>query len=187
MHWNSPCSSYARTLADCCFSQNITTHPTQRTCPINDVLNQLMTSWLQHMLTYFNKHEFLHFRVQREQGKTKNQIVHSMVYPEELLALPYLTPSYDDPEFSVHNIWRQYAGWWDQNPCAYTDSHLFQSTRNAQCVYSSWSVDDLCKLDLNGFTYAKYVFQHGWTSTIFNAAFLWCTSSTTLLKYDACI
>lgn len=29
---------------------------------------------------------------------------------------PYLQPVYDDPAFIIHNLWRHYAGWWDQNP-----------------------------------------------------------------------
>ncbi|HEY4609093.1 MAG TPA: alkyl sulfatase dimerization domain-containing protein, partial [Ilumatobacteraceae bacterium] len=26
---------------------------------------------------------------------------------------PYLRPLYDEPEFVIRNIWRQYGGWWD--------------------------------------------------------------------------
>ena len=29
---------------------------------------------------------------------------------------PYLQPVYDEPEFIVHTVWRQYGGWWDGNP-----------------------------------------------------------------------
>jgi hypothetical protein len=29
---------------------------------------------------------------------------------------PYLQPVYDEPEFVVRTIWRQYGGWWDGNP-----------------------------------------------------------------------
>ena len=36
--------------------------------------------------------------------------------PEALLARPYLRPVYDEPEFVVRNLVRQYAGWWDGNP-----------------------------------------------------------------------
>ncbi|KAA0232999.1 MAG: hypothetical protein JJLCMIEE_03129 [Acidimicrobiales bacterium] len=25
-------------------------------------------------------------------------------------------PVYDEPEFAVHNVWRQFGGWWDGNP-----------------------------------------------------------------------
>jgi alkyl sulfatase BDS1-like metallo-beta-lactamase superfamily hydrolase len=35
---------------------------------------------------------------------------------ESLLALPYLRPVYDEPEFVIHNVWRLYGGWWDGNP-----------------------------------------------------------------------
>ena len=29
------------------------------------------------------------------------------------LATPYLRPFYDEPEFVVRNVWRQFGGWWD--------------------------------------------------------------------------
>jgi hypothetical protein len=29
---------------------------------------------------------------------------------------PYLQPVYDEPEFVVRTVWRQYGGWWDGNP-----------------------------------------------------------------------
>lgn len=28
---------------------------------------------------------------------------------------PYLRPNYDDPSFIIRNLWRLYAGWWDQH------------------------------------------------------------------------
>ena len=31
----------------------------------------------------------------------------------DLLARPYLRPLYDEPEFVIRNVWRQYGGWWD--------------------------------------------------------------------------
>lgn len=34
----------------------------------------------------------------------------------ELMARPYLSPIYDDPEFIVRNLYRLYGGWWDGNP-----------------------------------------------------------------------
>ena len=49
-------------------------------------------------------------------GATLDEIVHTVRVDGELLALPYLTPRYDEPEFVVHNVWRQYGGWWDGNP-----------------------------------------------------------------------
>ncbi len=35
---------------------------------------------------------------------------------EDLLARPYLSPIYDEPEFIVRNLYRLYGGWWDGNP-----------------------------------------------------------------------
>ncbi len=49
-------------------------------------------------------------------GATLDEIVHSVRVPDETLALPYLRPFYDEPEFVVRNIWRLYGGWWDGNP-----------------------------------------------------------------------
>jgi alkyl sulfatase BDS1-like metallo-beta-lactamase superfamily hydrolase len=40
-------------------------------------------------------------------------VIHSVRVPEETLALPFLRPFYDEPEFVVHNVWRLYGGWWD--------------------------------------------------------------------------
>jgi alkyl sulfatase BDS1-like metallo-beta-lactamase superfamily hydrolase len=33
--------------------------------------------------------------------------------PDDTLAKPYLRPLYDEPEFVIRNIWRQFGGWWD--------------------------------------------------------------------------
>ena len=33
--------------------------------------------------------------------------------PSDTLAKPYLRPFYDEPEFVVRNVWRQFGGWWD--------------------------------------------------------------------------
>ncbi|MGA1345886.1 MAG: alkyl sulfatase dimerization domain-containing protein [Ilumatobacteraceae bacterium] len=46
-------------------------------------------------------------------GETLDSIVHSVRVPDDTLALPYLRPLYDEPEFVVRNIWRLYGGWWD--------------------------------------------------------------------------
>lgn len=46
-------------------------------------------------------------------GATLDAIVHSVRVPAVTLALPYLRPLYDEPEFVVRNIWRLYGGWWD--------------------------------------------------------------------------
>ncbi len=49
-------------------------------------------------------------------GRSLDEIVHTVRVPEHLAGLPYLQPVYDEPEFVVRNIWRQYGGWWDGNP-----------------------------------------------------------------------
>ena len=50
------------------------------------------------------------------QGASLNDIVHSVKVSPDLLAKPYLAPTYDEPEFVVRNIWRLYGGWYDGNP-----------------------------------------------------------------------
>jgi len=52
-------------------------------------------------------------------GARLDDIVHNVRVPEQLLQRPYLRPIYDEPEFVVRNIWRQYGGWYDGDP-----SHL---------------------------------------------------------------
>ncbi|MEL6982529.1 MAG: alkyl sulfatase dimerization domain-containing protein, partial [Actinomycetota bacterium] len=49
-------------------------------------------------------------------GATLDAITNEVTVPAETLALPYLRPLYDEPEFVVRNIWRLYGGWWDGNP-----------------------------------------------------------------------
>jgi alkyl sulfatase BDS1-like metallo-beta-lactamase superfamily hydrolase len=49
-------------------------------------------------------------------GATLDEIIHSVSLPSDTLALPYLRPLYDEPEFVVRNIWRMYGGWWDKAP-----------------------------------------------------------------------
>jgi alkyl sulfatase BDS1-like metallo-beta-lactamase superfamily hydrolase len=46
-------------------------------------------------------------------GATLDEIIHTVRVPDDTLALPYLRPFYDEPEFVVRNVWRQYGGWWD--------------------------------------------------------------------------
>ncbi|MEI8240731.1 MAG: alkyl sulfatase dimerization domain-containing protein, partial [Actinomycetota bacterium] len=46
-------------------------------------------------------------------GETLDTIIHSVSVPAETLAKPYLRPLYDEPEFVVRGIWRQFGGWWD--------------------------------------------------------------------------
>ena len=47
------------------------------------------------------------------EGHTLNDIIHTVKVPQETIAKPYLRPLYDEPEFVVHNVWRQFGGWWD--------------------------------------------------------------------------
>jgi alkyl sulfatase BDS1-like metallo-beta-lactamase superfamily hydrolase len=46
-------------------------------------------------------------------GATLDVIIHTVSLPGDTLAKPYLRPLYDEPEFVVRNIWRQFGGWWD--------------------------------------------------------------------------
>jgi len=50
------------------------------------------------------------------EGATLDTIIHEVKPPADLLEKPYLRPVYDDPEFVVRNVWRQYGGWYDGNP-----------------------------------------------------------------------
>lgn len=50
------------------------------------------------------------------QGAPLNDIIHAVKVSPELLAKPYLGPTYDEPEFVVRNIWRLYGGWYEGNP-----------------------------------------------------------------------
>ncbi len=47
------------------------------------------------------------------QGATLDAILHTVSVPGDTLAKPYLRPLYDEPEFVIRNIWRQFGGWWD--------------------------------------------------------------------------
>ncbi|MDA8385458.1 MAG: MBL fold metallo-hydrolase, partial [Actinomycetota bacterium] len=49
-------------------------------------------------------------------GVTLNEILHSVKAPEELINLPYLRPVYDEPEFIVRNVWREFGGWYGGDP-----------------------------------------------------------------------
>jgi alkyl sulfatase BDS1-like metallo-beta-lactamase superfamily hydrolase len=49
-------------------------------------------------------------------GATLDAILAEVRAPAALLERPYLRPVYDEPEFVVRNLVRQYAGWWDGNP-----------------------------------------------------------------------
>jgi alkyl sulfatase BDS1-like metallo-beta-lactamase superfamily hydrolase len=50
------------------------------------------------------------------EGAALDQILHAVRPPANLLEKPYLRPIYDEPEFIVRNLWRQFGGWYDGNP-----------------------------------------------------------------------
>jgi alkyl sulfatase BDS1-like metallo-beta-lactamase superfamily hydrolase len=50
------------------------------------------------------------------EGESLNNIIHTVRVPEATLGKPYLRPLYDEPEFVVRGIWRQFGGWWDAAP-----------------------------------------------------------------------
>lgn len=50
------------------------------------------------------------------QGATLDDIIHSVKLPKESLEKAYMRPTYDEPEFIVHNIWRLYGGWYEGDP-----------------------------------------------------------------------
>ena len=49
-------------------------------------------------------------------GAPLDDILHSVRPPAELADRPYLQPVYDDPEFIVRSVWREYGGWYDGRP-----------------------------------------------------------------------
>ncbi|WP_432198403.1 alkyl sulfatase dimerization domain-containing protein [Streptomyces sp. bgisy027] len=49
-------------------------------------------------------------------GARLDELVHTVRAPEHLNDRPYLRAWYDEPEFIVRNLWRQYGGWYDGNP-----------------------------------------------------------------------
>ncbi len=59
-------------------------------------------------------------------GARLDQILGAVKAPPHLVARPYLSPVYDEPEFIVRNLYRLYGGWWDGNP-----AHL-KPARDAQ-------------------------------------------------------
>jgi alkyl sulfatase BDS1-like metallo-beta-lactamase superfamily hydrolase len=50
------------------------------------------------------------------EGARLDDLIHTVRAPAHLLERPYLHPVYDEPEFIVRNVWRQYGGWYDGNP-----------------------------------------------------------------------
>ncbi|WP_239162077.1 alkyl sulfatase dimerization domain-containing protein [Acrocarpospora phusangensis] len=50
------------------------------------------------------------------EGARLDEIIHAVRPPAHLAERPYLQARYDEPEFVVRNLWRQYGGWYDGNP-----------------------------------------------------------------------
>jgi alkyl sulfatase BDS1-like metallo-beta-lactamase superfamily hydrolase len=50
------------------------------------------------------------------EGARLDAIIDAVTVPPAVLDLPYLRPTYDEPEFIVRNVWRLYGGWHDGNP-----------------------------------------------------------------------
>ena len=50
------------------------------------------------------------------QGARLDEVLRAVRLPPEWLERPWMRPIYDEPEFVVRNVWRQYGGWWDGNP-----------------------------------------------------------------------
>ncbi|MBT3245689.1 MAG: MBL fold metallo-hydrolase [Actinobacteria bacterium] len=49
------------------------------------------------------------------EGATLDTIIHEVTVPDHLQDRPWLAPQYDEPEFVVRNVYRQFGGWWDGN------------------------------------------------------------------------
>ncbi len=49
-------------------------------------------------------------------GGRLDEAIHTVRVPAALADRPFLQPVYDEPEFIVRTVWRQYGGWWDGNP-----------------------------------------------------------------------
>ncbi len=47
------------------------------------------------------------------EGASLDVILATVRAPRELIERPWLRPVYDEPEFVIRNVWRQYGGWWD--------------------------------------------------------------------------
>lgn len=46
-------------------------------------------------------------------GATFDEVLQRVKLPARYLEAAWSRPVYDEPEFIIHNIWREYAGWWD--------------------------------------------------------------------------
>ncbi|CAN5485753.1 hypothetical protein BH24ACT4_BH24ACT4_23980 [soil metagenome] len=49
-------------------------------------------------------------------GDSLDTVLAEVRVDDELMERPWLAPLYDEPEFVVRNVWRQYGGWYDGTP-----------------------------------------------------------------------
>jgi alkyl sulfatase BDS1-like metallo-beta-lactamase superfamily hydrolase len=73
----------------------------ERIAGVLDTVASTLETLVEQVMTMMNE------------GATLDEIVHSVRVPDETLAIPYLRPFYDEPEFVVRGVWRQFGGWWD--------------------------------------------------------------------------
>ncbi len=62
-------------------------------------------------------------------GESLDTVIQQVTPPEELSNRPFLQPIYDECEFLVRNIWRQFGGWYDGTP-----SHLKPASETEQSI-----------------------------------------------------
>lgn len=75
-----------------------------RICRVLDDTASVLESLVEQTLSLMNE------------GARLDTILNTVKLPDGTLDKPYLRPTYDEPEFIVHNIWRLYGGWYDGNP-----------------------------------------------------------------------
>lgn len=49
-------------------------------------------------------------------GEPLDAVLAAVRVDDDLMERPWLTPLYDEPEFVIRNVWRQYGGWYDGKP-----------------------------------------------------------------------
>lgn len=67
-------------------------------------------------------------------GMDEGEILADMTYPDELFDLPWMRPTYGDPDYIVRDLYREENGWWDRNP---TTLHPAPPTDAADAVLSA--------------------------------------------------
>ncbi len=63
------------------------------------------------------------------EGATLDEVLSRVIADKQLLERPYLRPIYDEPEFTVRNLWRLYGGWYDGNPAHLKPARELQLAR----------------------------------------------------------